>query len=86
MTLTQRISRCESRMQSARCVKWMGLWCAMSKRLQNRRKAMAMVALVRHPPGIRDLPDGLRQLALRGVAATSGKQSTTNVVGMEVLI
>jgi hypothetical protein len=26
MTLTQRISRCESRMQSARCVKWRFAW------------------------------------------------------------
>jgi hypothetical protein len=47
VTLTQRISRCESRMQSARCVKWRQLWCGVFLRAIKARNAMRSVEEVR---------------------------------------
>jgi hypothetical protein len=82
--LDRRIYRADFRRRTARDAKWEMLWRGMFYRFVNERNARAMVGLVRHPGCTRDVQPGLRQLGQWPVEATSGKQSTTVVVGMEV--
>jgi hypothetical protein len=82
--LDQRIYRSELRMRRAQSAIWRQAWCGVLRRFIRERNARALVRLVRDPPLTRDANGGLRQLALGGVAATSGGHPTTSVVGREV--
>lgn len=46
-TLDMRISRAESRMKQARCVKWRHAWCGAFLRFVRERNAIRTVAEVR---------------------------------------
>jgi hypothetical protein len=47
VTLTQRISRCESRMHKARCVKWRWAWADAWKAAISAQKAIRAVQQAR---------------------------------------
>jgi hypothetical protein len=82
--LDSRIYRADQRMVQAKCAKWCLLWRRMFYRLVDRRNAMAMVRAVRHPGSARDELPGLRQEGKCPVAATSGKQSMSSFLDMQM--